>query len=86
MKAWGDALIWRWTGLIAYKTAMSSIAAKINTAAGMTDLEGARSDIEGLRTFVTLWMSPEFLSVRLFRSSSERGARAQSVNFPRQRG
>jgi hypothetical protein len=58
MEAWGDATIWRWTGLIAYKTAMSSIAANINTAAGMTDLEGKRSDIEGLRTSATLQISP----------------------------
>jgi len=35
---------------------MSSIAAKTNTAAGMTDLE-TRSDMEGLRTSVTLWIS-----------------------------
>jgi len=44
MKAWGDAMIWWWTGLIAYKTAISSIAAKIKNAAGMTDL-GPRSDM-----------------------------------------
>jgi len=58
MEAWGDATIWRWTGLIVYKTAKSSIAAKINTAAGMTDLEGKRSDIKVLRTSVTLRISP----------------------------
>jgi hypothetical protein len=53
MKAWDDATLWRWTGSIEYKTAMSSIAAKTNTAAGMTDLE-TRSDMEDLGTIVTL--------------------------------
>jgi hypothetical protein len=56
MKAWDDATLWRWTGSIEYKTAMSSIAAKTNTAAGMTDLE-TRSDMEDLGTVVTLWIS-----------------------------